>query len=177
MCWISVLPVRLHWGASVEDSKGAFHEFRHTVLVEEKSLKHEDTDHLNPSLWKPSMPVKPHSDGGGEDQGSSSQQRRSQADLTGTLPSSQSGGSLEWRAVTAVFVFSEVVWWRGWDWEQRHVNSEDLGCRKLHVVECILCCDLFMLKPKHVKRHQIYENVPHQRCGGHRIQMAVIISS
>lgn len=66
MCWISVLPVRLHWGASVEDSKGAFHEFRHTVLVEEKSLKHEDTDHLNPSLWKPSMPVKPHSDGGGE---------------------------------------------------------------------------------------------------------------
>lgn len=49
-----MLPERPHRGACVYDSKEAFHKSR-CSFVEEYSLKHEDIDHLNPSLWKPSM--------------------------------------------------------------------------------------------------------------------------
>lgn len=101
--WISALPVSLHWGANVENSKEAFHKCRHTALVREKKiLKHGDTEHLNPSLWKPGTAVK-----GWGDEGLSSQ--RAIYNLTsqaGCLPVSQEG-------VWSDRSLSEVVWWRG----------------------------------------------------------------
>lgn len=44
---------------------------------------------------------------------------------------------------------------REWDWELHHMNSDNLGCRKLTVVEFILCCNLLMLKTEiYIKYYQ-----------------------